>query len=120
MQPGAVGLGERGVKHKLRRKDPNAKGSKLGGLSIDPSSDKPVQEQLRDILTANSVRVIDLFREWDDDSSGSVSKKEFRRALPCLGLKVEKADADALFDSFDAVHATVGSNSCLAVYQPPC
>lgn len=43
-----------------------------------------------------------LFREWDDDGSGTVSKTEFRRALPILGLQISKADADALFDSFDS------------------
>ena len=34
-----------------------------------------VAEQLRDALSANAVRVIDLFREWDEDGSGSVCKK---------------------------------------------
>jgi len=47
-----------------------------------------VQEQLRRVLTTNAVRVIDLFREWDEDGDGIVSKKEFRRAMPLLGLQV--------------------------------
>ena len=38
----------------------------------------PIVDQLRDALQANLARVIDLFREWDDDASGSVSKLEFR------------------------------------------
>ena len=29
-----------------------------------------VQEQLHDILKEHSVRLIDLFREWDDDGAG--------------------------------------------------
>ena len=62
---------------------------------------QPVQEQLRDVLTANAVRVIDLFREWDEDQDGTVSKKEFRRAMPLLGLEVPRAEVDALFDSWD-------------------
>tara|TARA_B100000767_G_C19274370_1_gene332740 strand:+ start:185 stop:313 length:129 start_codon:yes stop_codon:yes gene_type:complete len=33
------------------------------------------------------VRVIDLFREWDENGSGAVTKKEFRVAMPLLGLK---------------------------------
>ena len=37
----------------------------------------------------------------DTDEDGTVSKKEFRRALPLLGLSAEKASADALYDSFD-------------------
>ena len=62
---------------------------------------QPVQEQLREVLTANAVRVIDLFREWDEDQDGTVSKKEFRRAMPLLGLEVPRAEVDALFDSWD-------------------
>ena len=53
------------------------------------------------MLTTNAVRVIDLFREWDEDASGSVSKKEFRKAMPMLGLDVPAEDVDALFDSWD-------------------
>ena len=61
----------------------------------------PYQEQLRDALSQNAVRVIDLFREWDEDGSGTVSKKEFRKAMPMLGLDVPAEDVDALFDSWD-------------------
>ena len=53
------------------------------------------------MLTTNAARVIDLFREWDEDASGTVSKKEFRKAMPMLGLDVPAEDVDALFDSWD-------------------
>ena len=46
-----------------------------------------VAEQLRDALKQQAARVIDLFREWDDDDNGIVSKKEFRKALPMLGVE---------------------------------
>jgi len=49
----------------------------------------------------NASRVIDLFREWDEDGDGTVSKKEFRKAIIHLGLQVPPATADELFDSFD-------------------
>ena len=48
-------------------------------------------------LTRSQVRVIDLFREWDEDGDGTVSKKEFRKAMPLLGLEVPKKEIDALF-----------------------
>ena len=48
------------------------------------------------------VRVIDLFREWDDDNNGTVSKKEFRKAMPMLGLNVERKQMDTIFDEWDA------------------
>ena len=57
--------------------------------------------QIRDALSKNAVRVIDLFRDWDDDESGAVSKKEFRHAMRQFGLDVPRADVDAVFDSFD-------------------
>ena len=55
-------------------------------LSIDPNSDKTIQEQLTEGLAKNSARVMDLFREWDDDGNGEVSKKEFRKAMKMLGI----------------------------------
>ena len=73
----------------------------LRGLDLDEGSDQPYQEQIRDALSQNAVRVIDLFREWDEDASGTVSKKEFRKAMPMLGLDVPAEDVDALFDSWD-------------------
>ena len=77
------------------------KGSSLSlcSMKIDPSGD--VQAQLRDILTANAVRVIDLFRDWDDDNSGMVSKEEFRRGMAEMGLKASTEEVDKVFDAFD-------------------
>lgn len=52
----------------------------LSQVKLDRSSDVPVTEQLRDILSANAVRVIDLFRDWDDDGNVSINctTQEFR------------------------------------------
>ena len=77
------------------------------------------------------MRVIDLFRDWDDDGDGmvsqkeftltvtlaraltltpapdtdpnanQVSKKEFRKAMTALGLSAPRKDVDGLFDTFD-------------------
>ena len=59
----------------------------MQGIDLDEGPNaRPVQEQLRDALSANAVRVIDLFRDWDEDCSGTVSKREFRKALPMLGI----------------------------------
>ena len=50
--------------------------------------------------------MIDLFREWDEDGDGTVSKKEFRVAMPLLGLKGIPIKAiDALFDEWDPDHS---------------
>lgn len=38
---------------------------------------------------------------WDEDGDGLVSKPEFRRALPMLGLHATAEAIDGLFDTFD-------------------
>ena len=68
---------------------------------IDEGSDKSVAEQLRDALSKHAIKVMDLFREWDENGDGNVSKKEFRRAMGLLGFDVPKTEIDALFDAFD-------------------
>ena len=57
--------------------------------------------QLRDALTKNAVRVIDLFHEWDDDSSGSVSRAEFARAMQALGYVGLPEHIDLVYNSMD-------------------
>ena len=76
-------------------------------LDLDETSEKSYAQQLQEHLCRDAVRVIDLFREWDTDESGAVSKAEFRAAMPHLGLEVPRADMDALFESWDPD----GSNS---------
>ena len=72
-------------------KDEKTKRSVLGKLDIDEQSDKSVGQQLKDALRANAGRVIDLFREWDTDGDGEVSRKEFHVAMPRLGFDATKA-----------------------------
>ena len=74
----------------------------LIGFNVDESSAKPVPEQLRDALRKHAIKVMDLFREWDVDGDGEVTKKEFRKAMAVLGFEVSRAVMDEVFDSFDA------------------
>ena len=62
---------------------------------------KSVQAQLADALSKHSVKLIDLFREWDDDGNGAIDKKEMRQAVAALGYEAPMADIDALFDEID-------------------
>ena len=74
----------------------------INNVHIDPDlGPDAVQEQLRTSLFANAVRVIDLFREWDIDNDGQISREEFAHALPLLGIQTTKSQTDALFDDFD-------------------
>ena len=73
----------------------------LRGFDVDEDSDKSVAEQLRDALSKSSARVVDLFKEWDTDGNGKVSREEFHKAMGLLGFSVPAEDIDALFDSWD-------------------
>ena len=85
--------------HKLPR-DPAAQ-----KRSVAEQRTRAVAAALREALSANATRVINLFRQWDEDGSGSVDKREFRAVGPLLaesvGDEVTRAQLDALFDSFD-------------------
>ena len=70
-------------------------------FDIDEDSDKSVAEQLRDALIENSVRVVDLFKDWDDDQSGTVTRDEFHKAMDEMQFNVPKEAIDALFSEWD-------------------
>jgi len=70
-------------------------------VKLDSKSGKPITEQLRDILQKNSVALIDLFREWDDDGNGGLDKKEFRKGIAALGYEAPKKDIDRVFAELD-------------------
>ena len=46
-----------------------------------------------------------VFKEWDEDGDGTVSKKEFLRALPALGLQAPQAET--LVRARDALYARI-------------
>ena len=60
-----------------------------------------VQQQLRTSLRTNHAKVLDLFRSWDTDGDGTITKKELRKAVASLGVAASTQAVDALFDSFD-------------------
>ena len=74
-----------------------------GLVRLVASADGPnVPEQLMEILVTHRARVLDLFREWDEDGDGLVDVNEFRAALSLLGYDAPKPDINALFQIFDA------------------
>ena len=60
-----------------------------------------LQWSLKDALMRSSSRVVDLFRAWDEDRSGTVDRREFHKAVRALGFDVSEEDAGAVFDSLD-------------------
>ena len=67
----------------------------------DGLEDGQIVELLRDALSANAQRVVDLFKEWDDDKDGVVDRDEFHTAMGLLGLEAQPEVVDRLFNVFD-------------------
>ena len=100
---------------------PTLANAETNGLALDPTSKfkmkvhddnendegRSVSERLAAALRQASARVLDLFRQWDTDGDGEVSRTEFIRAFEqigrglMLGLEVEKSQIGALFDEWD-------------------
>ena len=74
---------------------------KLSSGSRSDLSMANLQEQLRAVLLRDEWRVVDLFRSWDKNNDGAVSKKEFRAAMEALNLSVNREAIDGLFESID-------------------
>ena len=74
----------------------------LANVDLDESpSAPPIHLQLRDALAMNAVRVIELFKSWDDDGDGLVARSEFEQGLRELGLKVPTSILNDLFSRWD-------------------
>ena len=104
LQDGAMGEIKVGAANAIALR----KSAESGALNVqlDAASDVPIIEQLAEALAANLDRVIDVFRAWDTDGSGMISKREFRQGLAMLVLKeVPREQVDALFDQIDSDHS---------------
>ena len=62
---------------------------------------KPLSRRLAEVLASKAARVVALFREWDVNGDGGISRAEFRNSIARLGLQVDRAEMDTLFDSWD-------------------
>ena len=84
--------------------NPNYKGPTVSAIPdmvrLDPAGGS-IPDQLNVLLGEHSVKLIDLFREWDADGNGAIDKKEFRQAVAALGYDVPKKDVNAAFDMLD-------------------
>jgi len=88
--------------HHSRHKAATANYQLIQGFDIDEDSHVSATEQLRDALAKHAVRVVDLFHEWDDDESGTVSRAEFRQGMEEMKFHAPQSELDALFDEWDA------------------
>jgi Ca2+-binding EF-hand superfamily protein len=74
----------------------------LGDFDLDESPGAlPIAEQIISKITANAGKVLDLFRSWDADGDGVITRREFHKAMYALGLKVPKGVIDSIFTGWD-------------------
>ena len=64
------------------------------GVDIELDGDMSVTQQLMEALSENMTRVVELFKSWDENLDGRITKKEFRRAMKVLMKKVETPVVD--------------------------
>lgn len=91
-------------RHALRKQARDGLGANvLHRLKIDAAATDAaaVIAALRAALASKLGRVIDLFREWDEDQSGFISISEFAWAMQAVGLNGSPAEHKLLFDSLD-------------------
>ena len=75
----------------------------MGKLDLGESEGAPpVSEQLRDALKANATRVIDLFKEWDEDGDGTITTKELGTVMRSLGQNPTEAELQDMINEVDA------------------
>lgn len=74
----------------------------LSNVDLDESPGaEPISEQLKAALSKNSVRIISLFKSWDNDGDGTISLEELETGLRTLGLDVPAAYIDEIYTSWD-------------------
>ena len=79
-----------------------------------PGLDQIIIEDMRKTLASKASFVEELFRGWDHDQDGAISKAEFRKAMPVIGIRAERSMVDKLFDHFDeqGTGATPALSAC--------
>jgi len=83
------------------KKERGKSGSVLSSFVIDDGSHETVVEQIVSYLVKEKVRILDLFHEWDSEGGGTITRDEFRKALPRLGVHMAKDKVEDLFRSLD-------------------
>ena len=70
-------------------------------LALTAARVKEIPAQLQAMLATNWTRVIDLFKQFDTNGDGVISKKEFLTGMKMLGLEADMDDVSELFRAFD-------------------
>jgi len=82
---------------RLEKNDANL----LQGLKLDENDMSGAVAQIRARMQKGLLRVIDVFRQLDDDESGLIDRAEFGKALREMGCEASGTVVDSLFKDFD-------------------
>ena len=86
-----------------RRSSVCSNAMRSSAASYQASDIDAIPYRLAGLLMENHARVIDLFRSWDEDEDGGISRKDFSRGLCALGLdeRTDEMEIDELFATLD-------------------
>ena len=62
---------------------------------------REVASHLKHALERANIRSMELFRDWDENGDGVVDRKEFGDALSGLGVVLDDAEVDFIFNKWD-------------------
>ena len=99
LRPGVLARSRHALRQAAGRRVRNR--ANASRITLRATGEATVPEQLVEILGVHRARVLDLFREWDEDLNGLIDASEFRAALSILGYDAPRADVDDLFATFD-------------------
>jgi len=68
---------------------------------VNPSWQKDIIARLRSIIGASGKSIEQIFNEFDEDGSGTISQKEFRNALRKLQLGLKSTEIDKILKQID-------------------
>lgn len=88
---------------------PKGRGQHVAGAAIRERMRTGVNGSMRTAVTQlhdafaeiATDRVIDVFRAWDTDGSGCLSRREFAKAMATLDVRATKRELHALFNKLD-------------------
>ena len=83
-----VDINERAAARKAEKERLDKGGGFVTKEGSEFASEEEVAKHVVSVLAKDLPRVIDLFKTWDTEGDGLVSKKEFKRALAELGLAI--------------------------------
>jgi hypothetical protein len=73
----------------------------IEALAQDDASVDVVLQRLRDFIASSQLRIVDFFRRFDRDGSGSIDARECRDALKSMGIEASEETAVALIHKVD-------------------